>query len=98
MSLSNSACLNRSRFSVDIFEAAGTKLNSFVEGIIVALVQVVGTVLAMGVIDRAGRRVLLFVSSAVMIVCLIGMGMPIVLAIEKNMVNFIHVRCLFLAS
>ena len=61
-------------FCVSIFEDAGTELNSFVEAIIVAGVQVVGTVAAAAVVDKAGRRLLLVLSDIVMVVALIGLG------------------------
>ena len=43
-------------FSVNIFEAAKTSLNSFIENIIIGLTQVVATALAALIIDRLGRR------------------------------------------
>lgn len=61
-------------FSVNIFEAAGTSLNSFIENIILAGVQVFATILAALFIDRLGRRILLIFSALVMSVAAFGLG------------------------
>ncbi|TRY61652.1 hypothetical protein TCAL_12955, partial [Tigriopus californicus] len=61
-------------FSVNIFEAAGTSLNSFIENIILAGVQVVATILASLFIDRLGRRFLLIFSALVMSLAAFGLG------------------------
>ncbi len=61
-------------FSVDIFNAAGSTLDSFIETIIVAVVQVVGTVLAAAVIDKLGRRPLLVVSAFFMAISASALG------------------------
>jgi facilitated trehalose transporter len=61
-------------FSVDLFNAAGTTLDSFVETIIVAVVQVVGTVLAALVIDKLGRRPLTLLSGFLMAVSAYTLG------------------------
>ncbi len=61
-------------FSVSIFQAAGTPMNSFLENAVVGAVQVAGTVASCAAIDRAGRRALLVASAAVMAVSLAGLG------------------------
>ena len=61
-------------FSVSIFEYAGTPLNSFLESIVVAAVQLAGTLASAFAVDRAGRRVLLMTSAAVMAVSLACLG------------------------
>ncbi len=43
-------------FSVNIFEAAHTPLNSFVENIIIGATQVVATGIAALIVDKLGRR------------------------------------------
>ena len=61
-------------FSVTIFNAAKTQLNSLVENIIVGGVQVGATALAAILIDRLGRRILLISSALIMIFSLYGLG------------------------
>ena len=61
-------------FSVTIFNAAKTQLNSLVENIIVGGVQVGATALAAVLIDKLGRRVLLISSALMMIFSLYGLG------------------------
>lgn len=62
-------------FSVSIFEAAQTPLNSFVESIIVASTMVVATVIAALIIDRLGRRILLNVSALLMLITIYLLGL-----------------------
>ena len=62
-------------FSVSIFDIAHTDLNSYVENIIVGIMQVVATPLAILFIDKLGRRLLLIVSALVMIISLYGLGL-----------------------
>ncbi len=61
-------------FSVTIFNAAKTDLNSLIENVIVGGVQVGATALAALMIDRLGRRVLLITSALIMIISLYGLG------------------------
>lgn len=61
-------------FSVKIFEAAKSKLNSFIETIIVAVAMMIATIFASLICDRLGRRVLLFISSIVMAISAAGLG------------------------
>ena len=62
-------------FSVGIFEAAGTALNSFVESIVVGAVQLAGVIASAVAVDRAGRRALLVASAGVMALSLSSLGM-----------------------
>ncbi|XP_071445144.1 facilitated trehalose transporter Tret1-like [Hetaerina americana] len=57
-----------------IFKAAGSGLPPTVSPVIVGVVQTVFTVVAAGLVDRAGRRVLLILSSVVMAICLAALG------------------------
>ncbi len=61
-------------FSVDIFDAAGVGVDAFVATVIVAAVQVAGTVLAAAVIDRVGRRPLLIASAFFMALSSFALG------------------------
>jgi len=55
-------------YCVSIFEQSGSSMNSNVENIIVGGVQIVATVLAAVVMDKAGRRMLLNLSSSIMVI------------------------------
>lgn len=67
--------MNAVLFYVDsIFEAAGSSLDSSIASIIVALVQVVATVLAAIFMDKLGRRVLLNTSSLFMVISITVLG------------------------
>ncbi|XP_046383720.1 facilitated trehalose transporter Tret1-like [Ischnura elegans] len=57
-----------------IFQAAGSGLPPTVSPVIVGVVQTVFTTVAAGLVDRAGRRVLLILSSVVMSICLAALG------------------------
>lgn len=62
-------------FAVSIFEAAGTKMNSVVENIIVAVAQVVSTLAAALLMDKLGRRLLLLLSSLLMVISIGLLGL-----------------------
>jgi len=61
-------------YTAKIFQAAGSSLDSNVCAIIVGVVQVVTTYVATLLVDRAGRRILLLISSVVMCLCLVILG------------------------
>ncbi|XP_055307619.1 facilitated trehalose transporter Tret1-like isoform X2 [Sitodiplosis mosellana] len=61
-------------FSVGIFKAAGSNLDPNVCAIIVGVVQVLMTFAAAVLVERAGRKVLLLLSSMVMALCLFVLG------------------------
>ncbi|XP_059469654.1 facilitated trehalose transporter Tret1-like [Neocloeon triangulifer] len=61
-------------YTVIIFDAAGSTLSPSVATIIVGVVQVVISFLALLLVDRAGRRILLMISSSVMAICLAALG------------------------
>jgi len=62
-------------YGQQIFDSAGTTMSASLESIIVAAVQVLFTVPAGLLIDRAGRRVLLHISGSAMLVGLSILGM-----------------------
>ena len=61
-------------YTTDIFEDAGSSIESDLATIIVGLVQMVSTFAAVVLVDRLGRKVLLLLSDAVMAVCLLALG------------------------
>lgn len=61
-------------FVVDIFEMAGSSLDPSDCSIIVGVVQVLMTFAAAALVERAGRKLLLVQSSAVMCICLTTLG------------------------
>ncbi|XP_067006760.2 facilitated trehalose transporter Tret1 isoform X2 [Anabrus simplex] len=62
-------------YTVDIFEAAGSTLAPSVATIIVGVIQVVITYVASLLMDRAGRKILLLLSSGVETLCLGLLGL-----------------------
>ncbi|XP_011312356.1 facilitated trehalose transporter Tret1-like [Fopius arisanus] len=61
-------------YTVTIFEAAGSSMSSDVAAIVVALVQFVMSGVAAVIVDRAGRKPLLILSSSLMGISLIALG------------------------
>jgi SP family facilitated glucose transporter-like MFS transporter 8 len=61
-------------YSTQIFEAAGGAISSFASTVIMGVVQVLATVLASFLIDRAGRRILLIASSGLMLAALAALA------------------------
>lgn len=61
-------------FTVYIFDKAGSSIDKNLSTIIVGIVQLLATILSMFVVDRAGRRILLFISGFGMAVSLAALG------------------------
>lgn len=61
-------------YSVQIFQSAGSKLDPSVCSIIVGVVQVLMTFASAALVERAGRKILLLISSSVMCLCLGVLG------------------------
>ncbi|XP_076055623.1 facilitated trehalose transporter Tret1-like [Oratosquilla oratoria] len=57
-----------------IFKETGSTLSDSLSSIIIGIVQVVSTVIVIFIIDKAGRRFLLFLSSGCMSLALMGLG------------------------
>ncbi|CAH1171143.1 unnamed protein product [Phaedon cochleariae] len=62
-------------YTVTIFEAAGTSISPFISAIIMNLAQVCVSYLATLVIEKAGRKFFLMLSSTGMMLCLAALGM-----------------------
>jgi len=62
-------------YCVSIFQQSGSSLNDNTENIIVGAVQIVATVFAALVMDKAGRRILLNLSSSVMVLSISVLGL-----------------------
>ncbi len=58
----------------DVFDAADTGLGAGMQATIVALVQVLATGVAVVLVDRLGRKILLIASAALMTVSIIALG------------------------
>ena len=61
-------------YTTDIFEDAGSSIDSNLATIIVGLVQMFSTFAAVVLVDRLGRKVLMLLSNAIMAVCLLALG------------------------
>lgn len=61
-------------FTVDIFKAAGSQMDANLSSIIVGVVQVLMTIVAAALVERAGRKILLIQSSIIMGICLFSLG------------------------
>jgi len=77
-------------FAVSIFEAAGTKMNSVVENIIVAVAQVVSTLAAALLMDKLGRRLLLLLSSLLMVISIGLLGLYFYIKDELQKAELAH--------
>ncbi|KAG5311729.1 TRET1 protein, partial [Acromyrmex insinuator] len=62
-------------YTVTIFQASGSSMPPDVASIIVAIVQMITTVVAAMIVDRAGRKPLLIFSSSVMLISLVALGL-----------------------
>ncbi|KAG0725438.1 Facilitated trehalose transporter Tret1 [Chionoecetes opilio] len=61
-------------YTVDIFEMSGSSISGHVSTIIVGVVNLLATFVANAVIDKVGRKVLLYISSGLMVVSLVSLG------------------------
>lgn len=61
-------------YAVSIFKSAGSTLAPELCSIIIGIVQVLMTFASAALVERAGRKILLLISSAVMCVCLGVLG------------------------
>ncbi len=61
-------------FLNNIFENAGSEMDSNLQSIIVGIVQVVATMVSSVLVDRAGRKILLTISDVGMAVSLVALG------------------------
>ncbi|XP_044581604.1 facilitated trehalose transporter Tret1 isoform X2 [Cotesia glomerata] len=61
-------------YSTKIFEESGSSIDKNISSIIIGVVNFVATFMATAVIDRLGRKILLYISSVVMIITLMTLG------------------------
>lgn len=61
-------------FATQIFESAGSNIAPSVCSIIIGIVQVLMTFAAAALVEKAGRKILLLLSSTVMCLCLATLG------------------------
>lgn len=61
-------------FATQIFESAGSNIKASVCSIIIGIVQVLMTFAAAALVEKAGRKILLLLSSTVMCLCLATLG------------------------
>ena len=67
-------------YTVAIFEMSGSTISGHLSTIIVGVVNLLATFVANAVIDKVGRKVLVYISSGLMVVSLLALG------------SFFHVR------
>ncbi|CAG5095768.1 Similar to Tret1: Facilitated trehalose transporter Tret1 (Culex quinquefasciatus) [Cotesia congregata] len=61
-------------YSTKIFEESGSSIDKSISSIIIGVVNFVATFMATAVIDRLGRKILLYISSVVMIITLMTLA------------------------
>ncbi|XP_032515113.2 facilitated trehalose transporter Tret1-like [Danaus plexippus] len=71
-------------FTVEIFESAGSTLNAMTATIIVGVVQLFSCGVSTMLVDRAGRRPLLLLSSVIMCVSMLSMGCAFYFEFEQD--------------
>ena len=70
-------------YCVNIFKQSGSSINTSMANIIVSSVMILGSVFAALVMDKAGRRTLLILSSSMMTISISGLG--VFFFIEDNL-------------
>lgn len=76
-------------YSGKIFEASGSSMSPTTASIVIGVVQVLATYVSTLLIDRAGRRILLLISSSVMSVCISILGLYFYLQTQEYDVSSI---------
>ena len=61
-------------YTVDIFEMSGSTISGHLSTIIVGIVNLLATFVANALIDKVGRKVLVYISSGLMVVSLLTLG------------------------
>jgi facilitated trehalose transporter len=61
-------------YATDIFESAGSSMDTNLQSIIIGIIQVVATLTSVFIVDRLGRRILLLFSDIVMCISLVCLG------------------------
>ena len=78
-------------YSVSIFKAAGSTINSNICTIILGVVNIIATIFSNAFIDRLGRKVLLYISAIGMIISLGVFGAYFYLKVTIEIHNQIHI-------
>jgi sugar porter (SP) family MFS transporter len=71
-------------YSGSIFSAAGGAISPAIASLIIGVVQVIATLCGTMMVDRAGRRPLLLISSTVMSICLAGLATSYAMPTENR--------------
>ncbi|KAK3853862.1 hypothetical protein Pcinc_039620 [Petrolisthes cinctipes] len=61
-------------YTVSIFEMAGSTIDGHISTIIVGVVNLLATLVANALIDKLGRKILIYISSGLMVVSLLSLG------------------------
>ncbi|KAK8737587.1 hypothetical protein OTU49_004551 [Cherax quadricarinatus] len=61
-------------YTVSIFEMSGSSISGHLSTIIVGIVNLLATFIANALIDKLGRKILLYISSALMVLSLVSLG------------------------
>ncbi|KAL4702943.1 hypothetical protein ACJJTC_008721 [Scirpophaga incertulas] len=84
-------------YAANIFQMSGSSINENVSSIIIGIVNFVATFIATGLIDKLGRKILLYISSVSMITTLVTLGSYCYLkdaGIDVNNYGWLPLACL----
>lgn len=83
-------------YTVSIFKMSGSTINNYLSTIIVGVVNLISTFLANVLIDRLGRKILLYVSSVLIVLSLVALGT--FFYIKVRIATFTLLFCVFLSG
>lgn len=76
-------------YTVSIFKMAGSTIDGHISTIIVGVVNLLATFVANALIDKLGRKILVYVSSGLMVASLLSLGTFFHLKVWYNIIFFI---------